>query len=187
MTLCAGLCLVWGATLVPVTRAHHWCAAAGAPWGSAGHIFLCHRKIWGTPGVCRFCPACAKLLCLGVRRSPRLCWSLADNCWTQPPGSVVPQKRFLMALAPKSHCSGVGVYAKLWTEKAQAEWRVWLWDFSKFCCFRLLWSVLLGTESPECKYTTASSDPSQSIVCLGSTYLLFKNRMFKKKLYKAYL
>lgn len=32
-----------------------------------------------------------------------------------------------------------------------------------------------------------SADPSQSIVCLGSTYLLFKNRMFKGKFIYIYI
>lgn len=110
--------------------------------------------------------------------------SLTDSGWRQPPESMLPSEGVCDGFSSQILCIGASIYSKLWDRTSPGRVKgLTLRFLATRCCFRLLWSELLGPESFECKHSSVSSDPSQSIVCLGSTYLLFKNRMFREKIY----
>lgn len=91
--LCVQSCALWGCCPCPCHQGPLLGCWAGAPWGSPGHIFLCSRETWGTWWCLQLFPCLCKAAVSGCQKDPGLCWSLADSGRTQPPGSVVPQKR----------------------------------------------------------------------------------------------
>lgn len=87
---------------------------------------------------------------------------------------------FLMASAPKSHPLGQASVPSCGTEEAQAEQKVWPWDFSNVLLPPSPVIHALRSWSPACKHKCISWSFSEH--CLfGPTYLLFKNRMFRGK------
>lgn len=73
----------------PLLGCCSWCSLS-----SAGHIFLCNGKVWGTWCCFQLFPLPVQSCCVWVSEGPHVCvGSLADAGQTQTPGSVVPQKR----------------------------------------------------------------------------------------------